>query len=76
MKTTNGILGNTVGRLVVAGGLALAVVAAPAAVSMVGASATGTVVNAESGIGQLQWVYDTEPRVQVPHVDTTVHQSR
>ena len=30
---------------------------------------------ANADIGHLDWVYDMQPTVSVPHVDTAVHQS-
>jgi hypothetical protein len=31
---------------------------------------------AQADIGHHAWIYDIQPSVSVPHVDTSVHQSR
>ena len=31
---------------------------------------------AQADIGHHDWIYDIQPQVSVPHVDTSVHQSR
>ncbi|MEZ0052613.1 hypothetical protein ABIA30_003635 [Mycobacterium sp. MAA66] len=81
MKTVNGSLRQTMGRFVMAGGLAAVALVSPVVWSIsssseVASSVNGTVLKADSGLSQLQWIYSTQPRVQVPHVDTSVHQSR
>jgi hypothetical protein len=70
----------TVARGFVAAGLAAAALASPIIWSMntgpeVARPGSGTVVKADSGLDQLQWIYDVQPHAQA-HVDTTVHQSR
>ncbi|MCX8565153.1 hypothetical protein OS122_30170 [Mycolicibacterium mucogenicum] len=76
----------TVGRFVVAGSLVAITLVTPPAMAMIttdsiasasGNNATsGATPNGGNGVGQLGWIYGVQPHVYVPHVDTTVHQSR
>ncbi|MDT5388450.1 MAG: hypothetical protein QOE04_2091 [Mycobacterium sp.] len=40
------------------------------------AAVLGLAAPAQADIGHHDWVNNTNPTAQVPHVDTTVHQSR
>jgi hypothetical protein len=44
--------------------------------SGVTAAVLGLAGPAQADVGHHGWVYDIQPTVSVPHVDTTVHQSR
>ncbi|MUL45923.1 hypothetical protein FZI85_22730 [Mycobacterium sp. CBMA293] len=81
MLTITGFAQQTAGRLVLAGGLAVAALVSPIAWSFANDTQTAlpaTIVASHnnSGVDQLQWIYDVQPHAQAPHVDTTVHQSR
>jgi hypothetical protein len=46
-------------------------------VSGLAAAVLGLAGSAQADVGHHDWIYDiTQPQVSVPHVDTSVHQSR